>query len=223
MKIYFIYYKLFLLDIQSTVLLEQCSEIMKFWATKERKNLVIVIFWSWGGLLSLARFSSDSVCCESWGRTLCSPAWPADIRSWGAHPGYSLVISTGIELREALLDLKTFHLKLDRSPASQLKVNSDYNPRGRERKFWISSYNSSHLLRSEMFTKFRELLGKSYNWLKLVLYYLLGDGPISILIHVLENFLQWSLLPHELPERKTTIVVTIHAIKELGNFVPNQL
>ena len=44
MKIYFIYYKLFLLDIQSTVLLEQCSEIMKFWATKERKNLVIVIF-----------------------------------------------------------------------------------------------------------------------------------------------------------------------------------
>ena len=49
---------------------------------------------------------------------------------------------------------------------------------------------------------------------------LLAHTPVPILVHVLEDLLQRSLLAHELAEGKTTIKISIHPIKELGHLRP---
>ena len=52
---------------------------------------------------------------------------------------------------------------------------------------------------------------------------LFANRAVAILVHVLEDFLQRRLLPHELAVGKTTIIVTIHAIKELRHFLPESI
>ena len=49
---------------------------------------------------------------------------------------------------------------------------------------------------------------------------LLAHTPVPVLVHVLEDLLQRSLLAHELAEGKTTIKISIHPIKELGHLRP---
>ena len=48
----------------------------------------------------------------------------------------------------------------------------------------------------------------------------LGDGAVSVLVHVLEDLLERSLLPHELPEGQAAVKVTIHPLEEVLNFRP---
>ena len=51
---------------------------------------------------------------------------------------------------------------------------------------------------------------------------LFANRAVAILVHVLEDFLQRRLLPHELAVGKTTIIVTIHTIEELRHLFPVQ-
>ena len=46
---------------------------------------------------------------------------------------------------------------------------------------------------------------------------------VSILVHILEDLLQRSLLSHKFSERKTTIKVTVHLIKEIRYFFPKTI
>ena len=48
----------------------------------------------------------------------------------------------------------------------------------------------------------------------------LGDCSVSVLVHVLEDLLQGSLLPHELPEGQAAVEVTIHPLEELLHLRP---
>ena len=50
--------------------------------------------------------------------------------------------------------------------------------------------------------------------------YLLAHGSVPILVHVLEDLLQRSLLAHELAEGKTTIKVPVHSVEELRHLLP---
>ena len=43
---------------------------------------------------------------------------------------------------------------------------------------------------------------------------LLANGSVSILVHVLKDLLERSLLAHKLSKGKTTIKVTIHSVKK---------
>ena len=52
---------------------------------------------------------------------------------------------------------------------------------------------------------------------------LFADGAVSILVHVLEDLLQRSLLAHELSEGQTTIKVPVHPLKEIRDLIPKQL
>ena len=49
---------------------------------------------------------------------------------------------------------------------------------------------------------------------------LLGDHPIPILVHVLEELLQRGLLPHKLLKAQPPIKITIHPREELCNLLP---
>ena len=49
---------------------------------------------------------------------------------------------------------------------------------------------------------------------------LLGDDPIIVLVHVLEELLQRGLLTHELLEAQSPIKVTVHPREELCDLLP---
>ena len=49
---------------------------------------------------------------------------------------------------------------------------------------------------------------------------LLADRAVSVLVHVLEDLLQRSLLAHKLSEGKTTIKVTIHSVEKIRHLSP---
>ena len=50
---------------------------------------------------------------------------------------------------------------------------------------------------------------------------LFAHCAISILVHVLENFLQGGFFAHKFSERKTTIIVSVHPVEKFRDFVPN--
>lgn len=52
---------------------------------------------------------------------------------------------------------------------------------------------------------------------------LLGDHPVPILVHVLEELLQSCLLAHELFKAQSPIKVAIHPRKEICDLLPAML